>query len=64
MSHPKKAHLYWTLELDLGTISQVASAATRVHIWTTPTPAIEFEDEVEFEEDFLYLLRGQPFRDS
>ena len=41
------------LELVLGVISQAASAATRVHqrqILTTPTPAIEFED------DFLYLV--------
>jgi hypothetical protein len=38
-------------ELELGTISQAALAVTRVHqrqILTTPTPAIELEDEDEF----------------
>src|SRR6201987_2394568 len=51
------------LFLVLGTISQAASAATRVHqrqILTTPTPTIEFEDEDEFEDDFwIWFLLGR-----
>ena len=44
------------LVLELGAISQAASAATRVHrrqILTSQTSAIEFEDEDEFEDDFF-----------
>jgi hypothetical protein len=53
------------LELELVLVlgaahpSQAAPAVTRVHqkaILTTPTPAIEFEDEDEFEDEFLYLV--------
>jgi hypothetical protein len=51
------------LELVLGAISQAASAATRVHkrqILSASTPAIEFEDEDEFEDDLKNrLLNGR-----